>query len=141
MLRPYFDIQSMPNITSNPCDSKIIRSDGKTWLPMVKGIRSHHRLAIYSAPGELTNRGVLRAWVGSLNLSTNPLDMYECDAPVSKRTRAVKDLTKNLPITASGYPSTSSTLTWFACPLLKGLGFFPELPLPFLFLASGHSLA
>ena len=46
--------------------------------------------------------GDLRAWVGSLYLSTNPLDMYECDAPVSKRTIAVKDLTKNLPMTASG---------------------------------------
>ena len=108
MLPPYFDIQSIPNITSNPCDSKIIRSDGKTWLPMVRGIWSHHRLAIYSAPSELTNKGVLRVWVGSLNLSTNPLDMYECDAPVSKRTRAVNDLTKNLPITASGCSSTSS---------------------------------
>ena len=83
---PYIDSQSMPSITSNPCDSRIIRSEGKTWLPMVKGNRSHHRLAIYSAPGELTNMGDLRAKVGSLNLSTNPLDMYECDAPVSKRT-------------------------------------------------------
>ena len=81
----YFDNQSMPNITSNPFDSKIIRSDGKTWLPMVKGIWSHHRLAIYSAPGKVINMGDLRAWVDSLYLSTNPLDMYECDAPVSKR--------------------------------------------------------
>ena len=40
--------------------------------------------------------GDLRAWVGSLYLSTNPLDMYECDAPVSKRTSAVNDLTKKL---------------------------------------------
>ena len=69
---------------------------------MVKGIRSHHRLAIYSAPGELTNKGVLRAKVGNLNLSTKPLEMYECDAPVSNKTRAVNDLTKNLPITALG---------------------------------------
>ena len=46
--------------------------------------------------------GDLRAWVGSLYLSKNPLDIYECDAPVSKRTSAVNDLTKNLPITASG---------------------------------------
>ena len=46
--------------------------------------------------------GDLRAWVGSLYLSTNPLDMYQCGAPVSKRTSAVNDLTKNLPITASG---------------------------------------
>ena len=44
--------------------------------------------------------GDLRAWVDRLYLSTNPLDMYECDAPVSKRTSAVNDLTKNLPITA-----------------------------------------
>ena len=29
--------------------------------------------------------GDLRAWVGSLYLSTNLLDMYECDAPVSKK--------------------------------------------------------
>ena len=129
MLPPYFDIQSMPNITSNPCDSKIIRSDGKTWLPIVKGIWSHHRLAIHSAPGELTNRGVLRVWVGSLNLSTNPLYMYECDAPVSNRTSTVNDLTKNLPITASGCSSTSSMLTWFTCPLLNGLGFFPSAPI------------
>ena len=108
---------------------------------MVRGNRSHHLLAIYPAPGELTNMGDLRAKVDNLNLSTNPLDMYECDAPVSKRTRAVNDLTKNLPITASGCASTSYTLTWFTCPLLKGLGFFPELPLPFPFFASGHSLA
>ena len=40
--------------------------------------------------------GDLRAWVGSLNLSTNPLDMYECNAPVSKSTTAVNDLTKKL---------------------------------------------
>ena len=78
MLPPYFDIQSIPNITSNPCDSKIIRSDGKTCVPMVKGTWSHHRLAMYSVPGELTNGGVLRVWVGSLNLSKNPLDIYEC---------------------------------------------------------------
>ena len=64
---------------------QIIRSDGKTCVPMVKGIWSHHQLAIYSALGELTKRGVLRVRVGSLNLSMNPLDMYECDAPVSKR--------------------------------------------------------
>ena len=31
--------------------------------------------------------GDLRAKVGNLNLSTNPFDMYECDAPISKRTR------------------------------------------------------
>ena len=86
----------MPNIISNPWDSKIIRSEGKTWLPMVRGNRSHHRLAIYSAPGELTNMGDLRAKVGNLNLSKNPLDMYECDAPVSKRMSAVNDLIKNL---------------------------------------------
>ena len=46
--------------------------------------------------------GDLRAWVGRLNLSTNPFDMYECDALVSKGTIAINDLTKNLPITASG---------------------------------------
>ena len=108
---------------------------------MVKGIRSHHRLAIYSAPGELTSKGVLRAKVGNLNLSTNPLEMYEYDAPVSNKKRAVNDLTKNLPITASGYSSTSSMFTWFTCPLFKGLGFFPELPLSFPFLASLHSVA
>ena len=85
--------------------------------------------------------GDLRAKVGNLNLSTNPLDMYECDAPVSQRMREVNDLIKNLPITASGYSSTSSTLTWFTYPLVKGLGFFPELPLPFPFFASGHSVA
>ena len=50
----------------------------------------------YSAPGELTSIGVLRTLVGRLYLSTNPLDMYECDAPVSKRTSAVNDLTKKL---------------------------------------------
>ena len=65
MFPPYFDDQSIPSITSNPCDSNITRSEGKTWLPMVKGIRSHHRLAIYSAPGELTSKGVLRAKVGN----------------------------------------------------------------------------
>ena len=63
---------------------------------MVMGNQSHHRLAIHSAPGELTNMGDLRAKVGNLNLSTNPLDMYECDALVSKRTTAVNDLTKLL---------------------------------------------
>ena len=67
MFYPYFDSQSMPSIISNPCDSKIIRSEGKTCLPMVNGNRSHHRLAIYSAPGELTNMGDLRAKVGNLN--------------------------------------------------------------------------
>ena len=67
---------------------------------MVRGNRSHHQLTIYSAPGELTNMGDLRAKVGNLNLSINPLDMYECDALVPKRTSAVNDLTKNLPITA-----------------------------------------
>ena len=67
--------------------------------------------------------------------------MYECDAPVSKRIRAVNDLTKNLPITASGCSSTSSTLMWFTCPLLNGLGFFPVLPFLFPFLPSGQSLA
>ena len=50
--------------------------------------------------------GDLRAWVGNSYLSTNPLEMYECDAPVSKRTSVVNDLTKNLPITASGWVST-----------------------------------
>ena len=90
MFPPYFDNQSIPSITSNPWDSKIIRSRGKTWLPMVKVIRSHHRLAIYSAPGELTNKGVLRATVGNLNLSTNPLEIYECDAPVSKKNESGK---------------------------------------------------
>ena len=39
--------------------------------------------------------------------------------------------TPTLPITASGCSSTSSTLTWFTCPLLKGFSFLPELPLPF----------
>ena len=48
----------------------------------------------------------LRAWVDRLYLSTNLLEMYECDAPVSKRTSVVNDLTKNLPITASGWVST-----------------------------------
>src|SRR4051812_18972712 len=40
--------------------------------------------------------GDLRAWVGRVYLSTNPLDMYECDAPVSKRTSAVNDLNQKL---------------------------------------------
>ena len=34
--------------------------------------------------------------MGRVYLSTNSLDMYECDAPVSKRTSAVNDLTKKL---------------------------------------------
>ena len=38
--------------------------------------------------------GDLRAWVGRLYLSTNPLEMYECDAPVPKRMSVVNDLTK-----------------------------------------------
>ena len=33
----YLDSQSMPSITSNPCDSRTIMSVGKTCLPMVTG--------------------------------------------------------------------------------------------------------
>jgi hypothetical protein len=46
--------------------------------------------------------GVFMLSVGILFLSTNTLDMNECDAPVSNKTRAEKLLSKNVPITTSG---------------------------------------
>jgi hypothetical protein len=49
-------------------------------------------------------------------------DMYECDVPVSNKTNDVKELSGNVPITASGSSITSSTSRWFTCPFLNGLG-------------------
>jgi hypothetical protein len=46
--------------------------------------------------------GVFMLSMGILFLSTNTLDMNECDAPVSNKTRAEKLLSRNILITASG---------------------------------------
>ena len=55
-----------------------------------------------SPPGELTLIGFLIVSTGNALLFTKVLDMNECDAPVSNKTNAVKELSGNVPITTSG---------------------------------------
>src|SRR4051812_80115 len=78
------DIQSMPSITSKPCDSNITICAIKLCAPILTVKSRHPALAIISPPGELTLIDPFRDSMGSLYLSTNALDMNECDAPVSK---------------------------------------------------------
>src|SRR3954468_25060080 len=98
----YLDIQSIPKITSSPWESRIIRLTGNLCFPNSITRSRHPRLTIMSPPGELTFIGHLMFSVENPFLSTNAFDMKECDAPVSKRTSAVVELSLNLPATASG---------------------------------------
>src|SRR3954468_9642336 len=84
MCPPCIDIQSIPRITSNPCDSNTTRCAMKLCAPILTVKSRHPALAIISPPGELTLIDSFIDSVGSLYLSTNALDMNECDAPVSK---------------------------------------------------------
>src|SRR3954463_2884920 len=81
---PCIDIQSMPSITSKPCDSKTTRCAMKLSAPILTVKSRHPALAIISPPGELTLIDSFIDSVDNLYLSTNALDMNECDAPVSK---------------------------------------------------------
>src|SRR4051812_47266008 len=84
MCPPCIDIQSMPNITSRPCDSNTTRCAMKLCAPILTVKSRHPALAITSPLGELTLIDPFRDSMGNLYLSTNALDMNECDAPVSK---------------------------------------------------------
>src|SRR3954471_10891570 len=84
MCPPCINIQSMPNITSKPCDSNTTRCAMKLCAPILTVKSRHPALAIISPPGELTLIDPFRDSMGKLYLSTNALDINECDAPVSK---------------------------------------------------------
>ena len=107
-------IQSIPRITSNPCDGSTIKRVGNLYTPISKVRSQHLALTNISPPGELTLIDLPIVSVGSLFLFTNVLDMNECDAPVSNQTNAVNEFSGNIPIT--------STSRWFTCPFLNGLG-------------------
>src|SRR3954464_12441609 len=97
----YLAIQSIPNITSSPWESRIIRLTGNLCFPNSMTRSRHPRLTIISPPGELTFIGHPMFFDANPFLSTNSFDMNECDAPVSKRTSAGIELSLNLPATAS----------------------------------------
>jgi hypothetical protein len=92
----------MPRITSKPCNSNTIKLVGKLYAPISRLRLQHPKAATNYPPGELIFIGVGMLSVGMLFLSTNTLDMNECDAPVSNRTIAGNLLSKSVPITASG---------------------------------------
>src|SRR3954466_5053987 len=77
MCPPCIDIQSMPSITSKPCDSNTTRCVIKLCAPILTVKSRHPALGIISPPGELTLIDPFRDSVGSLYLSTNALDMNE----------------------------------------------------------------
>src|SRR3954464_144615 len=99
MCPPCIDIQSIPRITSNPCDSNTTRCAMKLCAPILTVKSRHLALAIISPPGELTLIDPFRDSVGNLYLSTNALDINECDAPVSKSISSGCVLIGNLPTT------------------------------------------
>src|SRR3954470_23818557 len=84
MCPPCIVIQSMPSITSKPCDSNTTRCAMKLCAPILTVKSRHPALAIISPPGDLNLIDPFRDSVGNLYLSTNALDINECDAPVSK---------------------------------------------------------
>src|SRR4051812_16051211 len=132
----YLVIQFIPKITSNSWESRIIKLTGNLCFPNSITRSRYPRLTIISPPGELTFTGHPIFLVGNPFLSTNALDMNECDAQVSKRTSAGIELSLNLPATTSDSSYISSTLMWFTCPFWKGLG----LVVPSTFF-SGNSFA
>src|SRR3954464_604179 len=97
----YLAIQSIPNITSSPWESRIIRLTGNLCFPNSITRSWHPRLTIISPPGERTFIGHPIFSDGNPFLSTNSFDMNESDAPVLKRTSAGMELSLNLPATAS----------------------------------------
>src|SRR3954468_17347628 len=98
----YLVIQSIPRMTSKPWEFNIIKLTGNLYFPNSMTRSWHPEFTIISPPGELTFIGHPIVSTGSSFLSTNALDMNECDAPVSKSTHAGMELSLNLPATASG---------------------------------------
>src|SRR5215216_6104366 len=98
MCPPCIDIQSIPRITSKPCDSNTTRCALKLCAPILTVKSRHPALAIISPPGELNLIDSFIDSVGNLYLSTNALDMNECNAPISKSISAGLVLIGNLPI-------------------------------------------
>src|SRR3954468_20434424 len=79
----YLAIQSIPNITSSPWESRIIRLTGNLCFPNSMTRSRHPRLTIISPPEELTFIGHPMFSDANPFLSTNAFDKNECDAPVS----------------------------------------------------------
>src|SRR4051812_30568101 len=78
----YLVIQSIPKITSNPWESRIIRLTGNLCFPNSTTRSRHPRLTIISPRGDLSFIGQPIFSVGNPFVSTNALDMNECDALV-----------------------------------------------------------
>jgi hypothetical protein len=79
-----------------------MRFVGKVDFPKAKDKPKQPSQDLISPPGELMRIGFVRVLVTNPCLPTNALDMKECDAPVSNKTTAGMELTRNVPVTASG---------------------------------------